>query len=330
MRAVRALVTGASGFIGSHVIEVLEEAGVEAIPLLRRSSDTQWLGAAGGRARYGSLDDPASLRQAVRDCHWVLHLAGAVRARSPEEYNAINGDGTARLLEAAAEAAPDLERFVLVSSLAAIGPSEDGEPVDETTVPHPITSYGRSKLLGEMYAREWSDRVPVAVVRPPAVYGPRDRGIFTFFQCARRGFLPRFGRGERIYSMVHGHDLAQAIRHVATHADAPGNTYFVCDPEPYSWQDLVDGFSAVAGRRVRSLSLPPALARGVGRVSEWVAGRRDTAPFLTREKVNDLVVERWTCDPGLIDRDLGFRTNHRIPEGLLSTAEWYRRNGWLP
>lgn len=330
MTDTRVLVTGATGFIGSHVMEVVAEAGAIPVALVRPTSRLDALREGGFEIRTATLDDAHSLDAALSDIDIIVHLAGAVRALGEAEYHRVNAGGTERLLEAVQRSRADVSRFLLVSSLAAAGPSPTQTPIDEDAEPHPATAYGRSKLAAERVTRAVADRVPISIVRPPAVYGPRDRGIFTFFQCARRGLLPRFGRGPREYSMVHGRELARGIWAVATSPVAIGKTYFVCDPKPYRWSDLVEGFAAASGRKVRSITLPPTLPRAIGAVSEWTAKRRGKPPFLTREKVNDLVTPYWTCDPSRVAEEVGFAPTLTIPEGLIETARWYRDHGWLP
>jgi len=327
----RVLVTGANGFIGSHVVDVLEESGDLPVPLLRRGSDARWLPpGALDRAVYATLDDGGSLGRAVRGCDAVLHVAGAVRARSEEHFLQVNAGGTRRLLEAVVRAAPGIERFVLVSSLAAVGPSPDGSPVDEDSSPCPITSYGRSKLEGERVAAQFADRLPITIVRPPAVYGPRDRGILAFFRCARRGFLPAVGRGERRYSLVHGRDLAEGIVLASRHPAAPGRTFFLCEERRYTFDDLLDLFGGAVGRRVRRRTVPVVVARALARLSEALARVRGAVPALTRQKVEDLRAPDWTCSPRRAREAIGFRASTPLGPGLRETANWYRDAGWLP
>lgn len=330
MTDTRVLVTGATGFIGSHVMDVVGESGATPVALARPTSRVDSLRESGFEVRTATFEDDAALDAALDGIDVVIHLAGAVRAIGEAEYHRVNAGGTERLLGAVARCRPDLSRFVLVSSLAAAGPSPTPTPIDEDAEPHPATAYGRSKLAAEHVTRAVADRIPISIVRPPAVYGPRDRGIFTFFQCARRGVLPRFGRGPREYSMVHGRELARGIQAIAMSPAAVGKTYFVCDPKPYRWSDLVDGFAEALGRRVRSITLPPSLPRAIGSLSEWTARRRGVPPFLTREKVADLVTPYWTCDPSRVAADVGFTPTLTIPEGLVETARWYRDHGWLP
>jgi nucleoside-diphosphate-sugar epimerase len=325
----RALITGAAGFIGSLVVDAVAESGVEAVPLVRPTSDLRWLEPYRKSLRFGDVTDRESLAPAVENVRWILHVAGVVRARSEDAYDRVNAEGTRNLLEAAYRINPGVERVVVVSSLAAAGPSPDGRALDEEEEPRPITAYGRSKLRGERHAREWSDRLPVTVIRPPAVYGPRDRGILTFFRCASRGFLPRFGRGDRSYSLVHGGDLARAVWHAARHPTAAGRTYFVCDPEPYDWDALVSAFAVAVGRTVRSRIVPGWLLRSFASVAEWLPAGRRGRPFLTRDKVRELLAPHWACSPARIGAELGFTCDRGLAEGLSDTARWYRERGWI-
>jgi len=325
----RVLVTGASGFIGGHVVDALDAAGHAPVPLLRESSDAAAVPEVGrGAIRRARLDDPDSLARALEGIDAAIHLAGAVRARSEAEYVRANAH-VARDLVLAARRATSLERFVLVSSLAAVGPSPDGRPLDESAEPRPRTAYGRSKLLGERCVADAAGPVPFTILRPSAVYGPRDRGIFSFFRCAARGFLPKIGRGPRVYSLVHGEDVARAAVLAVERPEARGQTFFVAHPDPVDWPRLVEAFAGALGRRVRSVTLPALLPRTVGAACEIVAAVGRRPPFLTREKVHDLVTPYWTCSPDRITGLLGFRAVHDLAEGLASTARWYRERGWL-
>jgi len=330
MATARAVITGAAGFIGSWAADIVAEAGVEPIPLVRGTSDLTWLEGHRNRLRTGDVTDPDSLYPVLRGARWVLHVAGVVRARSAEAFDRVNSLGTRHVLETAYRACPDVERIVVVSSLAAAGPSPDGVPITEDADPRPITAYGRSKLRGEEWARRWSDRLPVVIVRPPAVYGPRDRGIHAFFRCARLGFLPRFGRGDRSYSLVHGEDLARALWATATHPVAAGRTYFVCDPAPYSWEALLQAFAAVFDHPVRTRTIPAWVLRSLASIAEVAPVGKGRRPFLTRDKVGDLLANHWVCSPRRIREELGFECTRGLEAGLASTAAWYRKAGWLP
>src|SRR5512143_719814 len=187
---MKALLTGASGFIGSHLADALLAHGYSVRVLLRRSSSLEWLEDQRLERVYGDLFDKEALRMAVSDVDYVYHLAGLTKAKKREEYFRANHLGTKNLLEAVQEKAPRLQRFVHVSSQAAVGPSPTVAPIDETAPAKPITSYGQSKWAAEQECRQFSRHLPVTIVRPPAVFGPRDRDILEFFRSASRGILP--------------------------------------------------------------------------------------------------------------------------------------------
>ena len=201
---MRVLVTGASGFLGSHIAEQLSREGHTVRALVRKSSNRKFLETlAGIEFALGGVEDAARVEEAALGVDAIVHSAGLVKARSAEEFRRTNVLGTENVLAAAKKKAPGLKRFVFVSSLAAMGPSHDGRPIARDRTPAPVTHYGRSKLEAERAVVAAKDDLHVVVIRPPAIYGPRDAEIFAFFQSVHRGVLPTIGKGDTTLSMIY-------------------------------------------------------------------------------------------------------------------------------
>lgn len=325
------LLTGGSGFLGSHIAEQLSRAGRKVRALVRKSSDTAFLRSLPNvELVEGAVDDLDSLVRAAAGVESIIHAAGLVKARSEREFVDTNTGGTKNALEAARRANGKLRRFVLVSSQAAGGPSADGEPVREASPPRPVTHYGRSKVLAEEAARAAKDDVPITVIRPPTVYGPRDREVLAFFKAVKAGVLPVMGSTSKRISVIYGGDAASAcIR--ALDADVPsGSTYFVEDGRTRTFSDLVLGIEAALGKRAW-LRFP--LPRGVIEVaamgSELYGRVSNKAVMLTRDKCNELFAPHWVCDATPARRDLGWEPSVSFEEGARITADWYNAAGWL-
>ncbi|MGH9761667.1 MAG: NAD-dependent epimerase/dehydratase family protein, partial [Blastocatellia bacterium] len=205
------LVTGGTGFVGSHLVDRLVEQGCRVRCLVRATSNLKYLKQPGVEFAYGGLEGDTDWDAAFRDVNTVYHVAGLTFARRAKDYFTVNHKGTEYILGAALKRREQLKRFVHVSSLAAIGPARDGEAVTETTPPRPITPYGRSKLAGEEALRMMRDLVDYTIVRPPAVYGPRDYAIFEFFKAVKRGMSPVIGSHDMKFSIVHVRDLVEGI-----------------------------------------------------------------------------------------------------------------------
>lgn len=322
---MRALVTGATGFVGSHVAEALRHRGDEVTALVRSPGKAMALGPLGVRVVPGDLDDPESLARAVKGQEIVYHVAGLVAARSESEFMRCNRGGTASLLAAAAAAGAS--RFVLVSSLAAGGPSAPGVPLTGTEPARPVTAYGRSKLAAE--AAVTAGTLPWVIVRPPTVYGPRDREVLKVFKMARLGIAPVFGDGTQQLSAVHGADLASALVASGTSAATVGKIYYACHPEIATSAELVRAVGRAMGRRLRLIPIPASLGRGLLGVTEASARIAGRTTILTRDKANEFFQEAWTGDPAPLARDSGWRAAHDLESGLADTYRWYRSAGWL-
>ncbi len=320
-----ALVTGATGFVGSHLVEVLAEAGVGVRALVRRTSRTAALEALGVERLEGSLEDPASVARAAAGVDVVFHLAALTRARTRAEYFRANAEGAATAARAAAQAGA---RLVYLSSLAAAGPSVDGRPVAEGDTPRPITQYGRSKLAGEEACSSAADRLEVVIVRAPAVYGPRDRDLYRFFAMAARGIMALPTGPERRLQMIHVRDLAHALV-CAAQAVRPGRLYHVAEARVYAWTEVAALVAAAVGGRVRTVRVPPALVRVAAGASELGARMLGRSTIFNRDKARELLAPGWLCETVAAERDLAFVARIPLERGLKETAEWYRARGWL-
>lgn len=328
---MRVLVTGASGFLGSHVAEQLSEQGHSVVALVRRTSNTKFLASLPGlELATGSVEDADSVRAAMKGVDAVVHSAGLVKARDEEEFYATNVRGTENLLTAAREVAPNLVRFVFVSSLAAVGPSLDGRPVPGDTEPRPVTRYGRSKLAAERLARDAKGDVKVTILRPPMIYGPRDNESFAFFQSVSRRFLPYLGDGKNTMSVIYASDAASACIQ-AIEADVPsGNAYFIDDGEVRVWLDmLADIERAIGARALIRLGVPFPLVRTAALFNEGFSKLTGKAVMLTRDKLVELSAPHWVCDSTDTRRDLKWEPKVQWPEGTRRAAAWYREHGWM-
>jgi nucleoside-diphosphate-sugar epimerase len=322
---MKALVTGATGFVGSHLAEALRSRGDEVTALVRSPSKASALGPLGVHVVSGDLDDPDSLARAVEGQDVVFHVAGLVAARDEETFLRINRDATASLAAAAARAR--VGRLVYVSSMAAGGPAPKGHPLTGTEPPRPVTAYGRSKLAGERAVTEGP--LPWVIMRPPTVYGPRDREVLKVFRMARWGLAPVFGDGSQELSAVHGADLAEALVAAGTATGTAGKIYYPCHPEVVTSAAFVRAVGSAMGRRVRLVPVPRPLGRAILGLTEASARLAGQTTILTRDKANEFFQVAWTGDPRPLIRDSGWRAAHNIASGMADTYRWYRGAGWL-
>ncbi|MBM3317228.1 MAG: NAD(P)-dependent oxidoreductase [Candidatus Eisenbacteria bacterium] len=323
----RVLLTGATGFAGSHLLDALVAAGHRVRVPLRPTSDRRWLPEAGVETMPADVRDAGSLRALVAGVSWIFHFGGVVRARRPEAFFQVNTEGTIRLYEAAAQAG-GCELFLFCSSLAATGPAPSADrPRREEDPPAPITAYGRSKRDAEV----WLEAHPepgtrLVVVRPPAIYGPRDQGVVTFFRWVGRGVLPLpAGRGA-LLSLVEARDLAGACLHLAERG-ADG-IFHVSDGAVHTWEALGALAAQALGRSPVPLRVPGALVGLAGEVGALLGTLTGTMPVINPDKARDLRQRYWIC---AIDRlrGAGYEPRTPIERGIHETIDWFRREGRL-
>lgn len=322
---MNALVTGATGFVGSHLVEALRRAGHEVTALVRSPAKAAPLAGLGVRVAQGDLGDDAGLTRAVAGQDVVFHVAGLTAARNESEFYRVNRDGTAAVVAAAARSG--VRRVVLFSSMAAAGPSSPGQPLTGDEPARPVTQYGRSKLAGEAAVR--SGTVPWTILRPPMVYGPRDREVLKVFQTAKLGIAPVFGDGSQELSAVHGADLADAAVACATAERAIGRIYYPCHPQTFTSAGFVQAVGSALGRRVLVLRIPLSLGRVALTATGTAARVLGRATILTRDKANEFFQPAWTGDPARCISETGWTPRIAIESGLKDTCTWYRSAGWI-
>jgi dihydroflavonol-4-reductase len=322
---MRALVTGATGFVGSHLVDALQRHGSEVTVLARSPAKAAGLRSRGVRVILGDLHDAAALEDAVRSQDLVYHVAGVVAARDEAAFLRANRDGTRGIVSAMERA--NQCRIVFVSSLAAGGPAPRGQPLRGTEPARPVTAYGRSKLAAEQVVRSTS--LPWTIVRPPIVYGPRDREVLKVFRLARLGIAPVLGSGEQELSAIHASDLAEALIAAGTAGRAIGQTYNACHPEVFTSREFGRAIGASMGRRVISFTIPRGAGGLVLSLTETLARLTGQVTILTADKANEFFQPAWTGDPAPLAQDTGWQAVHDLKSGLADTYRWYREAGWL-
>ncbi|MEX2582690.1 MAG: NAD-dependent epimerase/dehydratase family protein [Gemmatimonadota bacterium] len=322
-----ALVTGATGFIGRHLVDRLTEHGWLVRALVRPTSDVRHLEGLGVDLVRSDLRDRESIGRAVAGVDTVFHLAAVTAARSEEQYEEANSAGTGAVVEAIRNAKPAPRRLVYLSSYAAAGPTTGNRPRRCDDVAAPLTAYGRTKLAGEVLAREAEvDGVQVLVVRAPAVYGPGDRALLPYFRLVRWHLAPVPGGGERRLHLIFAPDLADALRRGA---DAKTGTFAVADPVEHLWSDVVDRIAAALHRRPLRIRLSAPLVRAAAAATESFGRLAGRAVAFNREKAEEMLAPAWTCD--LSDSEALLPPERATPlaVGIERTVRWYIRQGWL-
>ena len=324
---MKALVTGATGFVGSHVCDVLAARGDTVVVLARDAARAAPLARLGARVALGTLEDDAALAAAVAGVDVVYHLAGLTAAVSEAAYLQVNEHGTRRLAQAVRAASP-APRFVYVSTQAVLGPSAPGQALDEDAPCRPLTAYGRSKLAGEAVVRA-TEGLAWTIVRPPAVYGPRDREFLKLFQLVRTGLAPVFGWGLQQLSLVYAPDLADAIVRAGTTPAAVRQTYHAAHPEVVTTRELAMAVGRAVGRTPLIIPVPGAVATPLVSVIGRIAAARGRLSTLNADKMAEFLAPAWVVSSAKAERELGWRAGHGLAEGLRLTAAWYREAGWL-
>ena len=317
------LITGGQGFIGSHLCERLLAAGHRVRVLARPGSSLANLEGLPVETVRGDLTE-GDLAPALAGAQWVFHLAGALKGFREADLMRVNRDGTRRLLAACRDRAPEA-RFLLVSSLAAAGPS-GALPRTEADPPRPLTWYGRSKLAAEREVL--ASGLASVILRPPVVFGPRDRDVLSYFQMARNGVLPVPGAGGRRYSLVYAPDLADGLLRAAETPCPSGAVFHLTGPDR-TWAEFGLGIAAALGRPARVVRLPEGALRLCGHGADLWARLRGRPGIFSSQKVIEMLAPGWVASPDQAAQVLGWVAPTALDQALAATVAWYRNHGWL-
>lgn len=323
---MRVLVTGGTGFVGSHAVDALVGAGHEVRALVRPGRSQRWLEELDVERAEGSLSGDG-LDEAVSGVDAIVHLAGLTRGMAWQLWEA-NVRGTERLLLACRRSRCDGVRFILGSSQAAAGPSARGAPRTEDDPPRPTTAYGVSKLEAERRVRAEAKRLRPMILRFVTVYGPRDRDILPVFRWADKGFGFVAGPNEPRFQLVHARDAAQAVVHALTAEDGAGATVFVGDPRPYGWHDVLAALESALDRSIRPVRVPRPVVLAAGALATALRVGHLKPGVIDVRRARDLYAY-WLCEVDRAREVLDWTAQLDLMRGIRDTVEWYREKGWL-
>ena len=326
---MKILLTGASGFVGSHILDSLRTRGLAIALLLRSASSKQFIAShlPDSEVRPGSISDPESLRQAMSGITHVIHCAGATKAVRTAGLYEANVTGTRNLVAAINAQGGQVQRLVHISSLAAAGPALPERPACEGDTPRPVSEYGKSKLAGEMEVRSHC-RTEHVILRPPAVYGPRDRDFLHTYRVVKRHLLPR-PSGTQALSLVFVRDLAEAVMTCLNHSAAAGKTYFVAAREIVTPRAIAGEIAAQMNCWTLPVPLPTPLWWPICLVQEAVSRLTGRPNVLSLQKFAELRAPGWVCDPTRLQLETGCSCPTTLKQGIAETLNWYRKHNWL-
>jgi nucleoside-diphosphate-sugar epimerase len=326
---LKALVTGATGFIGSHLVEALVQQGAQVKCLVRNKKRLGWVKDLPVEFVVGNCQEKDSLKQGVKDVDQVFHLAGVTAAVKEKTYFEVNAQGTENLIEACIENNTHLKKFIYISSQAAAGPCRGGGRKNESDPCEPVSPYGNSKLRGEELALSHSREIPLLILRPCAVYGPRDKGFYAVFQCLSKHIKPCLSNQDQHISMCYVQDLVHAILLAAQAPTESGEIFFLSDGHDYRMEDIGDIFAQAMEISARKIRLPQQMLFGLAFFAQCFSRITGKPSLMSRGKVEEMICRNWLCDIAKAKRLLGFEPRIPLARGAELTASWYKQENWL-
>ncbi len=322
------LITGANGFVGTRLCKKFLSENFDVIAGVRKSADLSNLDGLDVTFRYGDVTQADTLGEMVKDVDYIIHNAGVVKAKKMQTFFDVNEIGTRSLLDAIVAHNPNLKKLIFMSSLAAAGPTINDIPVTEDDNPHPITIYGKSKLAGEKVIISYKDKISVVAVRPPGIYGPGDKEIFSFFETIHKRVKPYIGNVQRKLQLVHVDDLCLGIFQAIQSDTMSGSVYFIAENKSYTMERLIELLEDAVGKKGFPLILPASIFKALSHVSKALFKFVNATPMLTPEKANELLAS-WEVSTSKAEKELGYVSQISFAEGAKQTYNWYLKKRWL-
>jgi dihydroflavonol-4-reductase len=328
---VKALVTGGTGFIGSHLVDELLTRNYSVVCTYRKTSDLRWLLNKKVELIETDLSDIDSIKNAIDGVDIIFHVAGSVRALDYQGFLQGNLAPTKNIIDAVLTSKIELKRFVYVSSQTVAGPAPSPDaPLDENTICNPITDYAKSKKAAEDFVIQNKDELPITIIRPPGVFGPRDTAIFSLFKIISLRVAPHFGFTEKYVSLINGMDLSRGIAMSAVSEKTIGEIYYLAYDEYFSYSELFSYVRKALGqRKTLDIKLPESLVLTVGYITEFFGRITKSPPVFNYDKAKDFIQEYWICKSDKAKRDFGFEAKIGMEEAIKKTVNWYIKQGWI-
>lgn len=318
----KALITGASGFIGSHLAEMLVRENWDVTCLVRPTSRTGFLRKFPVHFLVCQEDDHHTLEKAVDGKNYVFHLAGRIRAASRRVYDASNHQLTRNLIQACLRKNKGLKRFVYVSSIAAAGPSSPGLSSDENKTPSPTSEYGRSKLRAENAVREVWNFVPATIIRPPNVYGPRQQETELLVKLIRKRVVPILREKKEMTSLIYVKDLSRGIIQAALSPKTEGQVYYLTDGKGYSWREIILAVKKFALGSSLFYPFPEELVIFAAFLIDILNSTGLARVFFGRKLWQAMVQTPWLFSSAKAEKDFGFHARYTLEEGIRETIDY--------
>jgi len=323
---MKALLTGGTGFIGSHLAELLLDKSAEIFALVRDPHNLKWLKGLNIHLLEGDL---LSIPSLPSDIDYVFHVAGLTNSSDVADYYTVNQQGTASLFKFLHDQKILPKKIICLSSLAAVGPSFDGKPVQESEVPHPITPYGKSKLMGEAEALKFKEVYPIVILRAPAVFGPRDKDFLQYFKWIKRGALPAIGSKQRYMSLCYVKDLIRAFYLCSQKELESGEIFNIGDQNPCSYDEFGEFAGQAMGKKLKKVKIPIPIGYLVALIAD-IAGRINKKPsILNLGKFKQMRQRAWIADMKKAKEKLSFQPQYSLQDAIQETLNWYLKHNWL-
>lgn len=324
---MKILLTGANGFVGSHIVEELVLNNYDVTCIVRKNSNLKWIENQPIQLKYGSLEDKQFLQEVISDVDIVIHCAGVVRALEWDTYNEVNVIGTRKIIESVLENNRNLKKFIFISSQAAMGPSSDEKMRQLNDEENPVSDYGRSKLLAEKEIKKLEGKIPYTIFRPSAVYGPRDKDIFSFFSMVNKHLTPKTVN-KHFIQLVFVKDIAKVILKSINIQNTNNKTYYLSDGKTYTWKDVADIISRANSIKTITVPIFDFVFRIVGNIYEIIGNILKKPQVLNKQKITEMLQTSWTCDNSEVCKDMDFEFEN-LENGAKITYNWYSTNKWF-
>ncbi len=324
---MKILITGATGFVGSHIVSELLSQGYDVTAIVRKTSKLDNLKDCKINYEYVSLDDEESLVKLLSEFDVIVHCAGIVRALNWDNYEKTNVIGTRNLVNAAIKNKDTLKKFIYISSQAAMGPSTTQVPKSLSEKENPVSLYGKSKLMAEQEVKKLSGQIPYTILRPASVYGPRDKDIFIFFNLVKHHLKPQTFN-KRFIQLIFVKDIAEVIYKIINNTKTDNKTYYLSDGNIYTWKSVAETIAKANNIKTVPIMLFDFIFKTTANIYETVAKFTKKPQVLSREKITEMLQTYWTADNSEIIKDTGIEFK-KLEIGAKITYNWYLENKYF-